>query len=94
VEIWEETQQSYSADGDASCIMHSIAQLMDKESQYYEESINMDHAKALFTDLISASVVTTTNFSYCLPSILLHNRVCLNAYNKRSVEEIVFMTFT
>ena len=70
--MWQQSQQVYSCDADATCIMHTIAQLMDKSSQYYSSSINMDNARALFTDFILASIVTTSNFAYVLPSILLH----------------------
>ena len=71
-EMWQQSQQTYSSNGDATCIMHTIAQLTDVNSQYYNASISMDNSKALFTDLLLASIVTTSNFAYVLPSILLH----------------------
>ena len=70
--MWRESQQTYSSDGEATCIMHSIAQLTDKNSQYYNSSISMDNARGLFVDLILASIVTTSNFSYVLPNLLIH----------------------
>ena len=70
--MWRESQQTYSSDEEATCIMHSIAQITDKKSQYYNPLISMDNARGLFADLIMASIVTTSNFSYTLPSIMLH----------------------
>ena len=72
--MWQESQKTYLPDGDSLCIMHSIAQLLDKKSQYYDPTLDKDHARGLFTDLIIASVVTTSNFSYLLPNVLLHNK--------------------
>ena len=72
-EMWQESQKTYSSEGDATCIMHSIAQLLDKDSKYYDSFLTMEHAKGLFVDLVIASIATTSNFSYALPNILLHN---------------------
>ena len=83
-EMWRESQQTYSSDGEATCIMHSIAQLTDKNSQYYSPLMSKDNARGLFSDLILASIVTTSNFSYVLPSILLHYK----DVQKRLQEEI------
>ena len=71
-EMWRESQQTYSSDGEATCIMHSISQLTDKNSQHYNPLLSKDNARGLFSDIILASIVTTSNFSYVLPSILLH----------------------
>ena len=76
--MWQESQKTYSSDGDATCIMHSIAQLLDKESQYYDSFLTMEHAKGLFADLVLASIATTSNFAYALPNILLHNQHVLH----------------
>ena len=72
--MWQESQQTYSSDGDATCIMHSIAQLLDKDSRYYDSFLTHEHARGLFADLVLASIVTTSNFAYALPNILLHNQ--------------------
>ena len=73
-EMLQDCQETYSSDGDASCIMHSIAQLLDKNSQYYDSLLSEEHAKALFFDLVLASIITTSNFSYVLPNILAHHQ--------------------
>ena len=73
-EMWLESQQTYSPDGDSTCIMHSIVQLLDKESQYYDPVLDQDHARGIFMDLVMASIITTSNFSYLLPNVLLHNK--------------------
>ena len=71
--LWSESLQTYSLNDETSCMMHAIAHLLDKNSQFYESSIDMEHARSLFFDLIGASIATTNNFAYALPNILLHN---------------------
>ena len=71
--LWSESQQTYSPEGEATCMMHFIAQLLDKYSQFYEKTMNIEHAKGLFFDLVGGSIATTNNFAYALPNILLHN---------------------
>ena len=82
--MWLESQKTYSSDGDATCIMHSIAQLLDKDSQYYDSFLTMEHAKGLFVDLVLASIATTSNFAYALPNVLLHNQHVLQRLQHES----------
>jgi cytochrome P450 len=76
-QLWDDmeaySKQTYTSDGEAACIMHSITQLLDSRSQCYEPDLDKEHARGLFSDLIIASISTTTNFTYALPNILLHN---------------------
>ena len=72
--MWQESQKTYSSVNDASCIMHSIAQLLDQDSQYYDSFLTMENAKGLFADLVIASINSTSNFAYALLNILLHNQ--------------------
>ena len=72
--MWQESQQTYSLDGDSTCIMHSIAQLIDKESRFYDPLLNRDNTIGIFTDLVMAGISTTSNFTYLLPNVLLHNK--------------------
>ena len=71
--LWSESQQTYSSEKETSCMMHAIAHLLDKNSQFYESTIDIEHAKGLFFDLIGASIASTNTFAYALPNILLHN---------------------
>ena len=73
-DMWQESQNTYTPDGESTCIMHSIVQLLDKESPHYDPVFDRDHARGIFMDLIIASIVTTSNFSYLLPNVLLHNK--------------------
>ena len=70
--LWSESQRTYTSEGEAKCIMHAIAQLLDKNSQFYESTIDIEYAKSLFFDLAGGSVSTTSNVVYALPNILLH----------------------
>lgn len=51
--LWTESQETYSPTTESSCIMHSIAQLLDKQSPYYEPLIDIRHAKGLFLDMVN-----------------------------------------
>lgn len=53
--------------------MHAIAQLLDEESIHYDRRLGPEHARGTFMDLVVASILTTTNYAYALPNILLHN---------------------
>ena len=68
----EECIDSYVPHEDAMCAVHSILQLQDQRSCYYNADIDNEHTQGLFADLIVASIVTTSNYSYALPNILLH----------------------
>ena len=63
---------SYDPKGDAKCAVHSLLQLQDQLSPYHNATIDDEHIRGLFTDLIFASIVTTSSYSYALPNILLH----------------------
>lgn len=82
--MWEESQKSYTSNGDASCIMHAIAQLTDPNSSHFDPEITTEHTRALFADLVIASILTTSSFLYVLPNVLLHNPEVL----KRIQEEV------
>ena len=69
--LWTESQLTYSSE-EATCMVHSIAQLLDEKSQFYEPTVDMEHAKSLFFDLVGGSIATTNNFAYALPNILMH----------------------
>lgn len=71
-DMWQYSQPNYTSHGDATCIMHSIAQLTDKQSRYYDPSVDDECARGLFSDLVIASILTTSYFSYGLPNLLLH----------------------
>ena len=86
--MWHESQKTYSSGGDATCIMHSIAQLLDKNSQYYDADLTIENAKGLFADLVIASIATTSNFSYALPNILLHNKNVLQRV-QQEVDQVI-----
>ena len=64
--------ESYDPHEDATCAIHSILQLQDQKSPYFNAAIDEEHTFALFADLIFASIKTTTSFIYALPNILLH----------------------
>ena len=75
--LWQKMKEvginSYDPHEDALCAVHSLLQLQDHKSSYYNATVDDEHTAGLFADLILASIVTTSSFCYALPNILLHN---------------------
>ena len=73
--LWQKMKEtginSYDTHEDAMCAVHSLLQLQDHKSSYYNAAIDDENITGLFTDLILASIVTTSSFTYALPNILL-----------------------
>ncbi len=61
----------------ATCGIHAIAQLRDAKSKYYNEAITIINAKAMFIDMIGASIITTSAMLYALVNILINNLAVL-----------------
>ncbi len=70
-EMWQHSHQYYSPTAEPSCIMHAIAQLLDKQSPNYDGRLGPEHARGTFMDLVVASILTTTSYAYALPNILI-----------------------
>ena len=72
-QLWNKSQKTYSTDKESSCILHTIAQMMDPKSEYFEPTMDTENARAMFFDFFFGGVSTTTNTSYYLINNLLHN---------------------
>ena len=70
--LWRDSQESYSAHETSPCLMHALAQLLDKNSPYYDETMTSLHTRALFIDLVIAGVITTSNSLYAFINIIIH----------------------
>ncbi len=71
--MWYHSQKNYTSDGDATCVLHAIGQLLDKNSPYYNSSVTWEHARAAFLDLIMTIYDLVPTFAYILPNILVQN---------------------
>ena len=71
--LWTQSKESYLSDKEASCTMHTIAQMMDPSSPFYEPTIDIENAKALFFDMVIGGIATTSNTIYTLLNLLLHH---------------------
>lgn len=81
--LWEIGIANYSTDDEPQCVIHAMAQLFDKKSQFYEPSVTQQHARAMLLDVVGASIVTTSNSFYALINQLLHNP---HVYKKMQAE--------
>ena len=71
--MWYCSRETYSSNGDATCILHAIGQLLDKNSSHYKSSVTWENARAIFLDIIVSTVSILPNFAYLFPKILIHN---------------------
>ena len=71
--LWSQCLENYSSDKEATCTLHTIAQMMDSNSRFYEPTIDISNAKALLFDMIIGSIATTSNTIYMLLNLLLHH---------------------
>ena len=70
--MWKQSEETYSPDEEPVCAINAIRRLVDKRSKYFDPQIDIEHAKGLLIDLVGASVITTVNFAYALPNILIN----------------------
>ena len=75
--MWYDSQKTYTPLGDATCILNAFGQLLDKNSPHYSPTVDWEHAKAAFLDLIVASVNSMPQYAYILPNILVQNSCVL-----------------
>ena len=71
--MWSESQQSYSSKENATCFLNSLGQLLDKNSPHYCPSMDWEHARATFIDLIIFLVINMIGYAYILLNILAQN---------------------
>ena len=70
--MWKLSEETYSPDEEPECAINAIRQLVDKRSKYFDPQMDIEHAKSLIFDIVGASAITTVNFAYALPNILIH----------------------
>ena len=52
-DMWQEGQKTYSSHGEATCVIHAMAQLLDKQSVDYDPDVDEVNAKATFSTSLS-----------------------------------------
>ena len=70
-ELWTDCLKTYEADK-PGCMLHAMADLINKISASYQPEMNEDFLRGKFSDFIIAGITTTTS-AYALLKILLHN---------------------
>ena len=61
--MWNDSRKNYTSEGDATCVLHAIDQLLEKNSPYYYSSDTWEHALAAFFDLLVATYDLVPNFA-------------------------------
>ena len=69
--------------GNLYCAYYTIAQMMDSYSPFYESTVDIENAKALFVNIVIVGVTTTSNTIYSLLNVLLHHA---KVYKKLQLE--------
>ena len=71
-ELWSDSLKTYETDK-PECMLHAMADLINKSSSSYQPEMNENFLKGIFLDFIIAGITTTTTSAYALLNILLHN---------------------
>jgi cytochrome P450 len=82
-QLWTETRARYNCsdstsdeeerEAEYSDLLYVSAQMLDDQSPHYKESLDSEHAKGMFTNMLAGSVATTSSSAYVLLNILLHH---------------------
>lgn len=71
--MWTQCKESYEADKTATCMMHTLVQLLDDKSPAYDSHLDAENIRGLFVDLVAASISSTSSLLYALLNIWLHS---------------------
>ena len=70
--MWPEGLQTYESKNEATCVFHTMAQLIDQQSKHFLPMLTEDDLKSVFVDLIIGGITTSAFSAYSLLNLFLH----------------------